>query len=217
MKSLESTGGDACTEMYRRFSGGDWTKQLPFHIRAMLGNNDFDKPLWQRRAMPPDGKIFELERFEDYLMSPFRQGLGFESWWTIHSTLETQGANGLRAIALIRKEVRDYDGKVKADRRRTLNDRDKLEDPGVNQYRGVANSNPSYSKGSTHRSYLVARLKRDAPDIADRLAAGEFKSARAAAIEAGIIAETPPLTWLRRWWKRATPEERSAFLAEIDQ
>ena len=33
-------------------------------------------------------------------------------------------------------------------------------------------------------TYLTARLKRDAPDIADRLERGEFKSVRAAAIEA---------------------------------
>jgi hypothetical protein len=38
----------------------------------------------------------------------------------------------------------------------------------------------------TSASYLVRRLKRDAPAIAERLAHGEFPSARAAAIAAGI-------------------------------
>jgi hypothetical protein len=39
-------------------------------------------------------------------------------------------------------------------------------------------------------AYLVAKLKRDAPEFADRLAVGEFRSARAAARAAGIIKPT---------------------------
>ena len=42
-------------------------------------------------------------------------------------------------------------------------------------------------QGGTNAEYLTARLKRDHPDIADRLANNEFKSVRAAAIEAGIV------------------------------
>lgn len=41
--------------------------------------------------------------------------------------------------------------------------------------------------------YLQARLRRDAPEVADALERGEFKSARAAAIEAGIITPLPSL------------------------
>lgn len=64
--------------------------------------------------------------------------------------------------------------------------------------------------------YLVARLKRDHPDIVERLAAGEFKSARAAAKAAGIKVEATPLQLLRRTWKRASPAERAAFRDEIE-
>ena len=39
--------------------------------------------------------------------------------------------------------------------------------------------------------YLKARLRRDAPEIAAALERGEIKSARAAAIEAGIIKPVP--------------------------
>jgi hypothetical protein len=63
--------------------------------------------------------------------------------------------------------------------------------------------------------YLVAKIKRDAPEFAERLAAGEFASARACARAAGIkVSEDKPLTVLRRAWKRATPTERATFLAE---
>jgi len=41
--------------------------------------------------------------------------------------------------------------------------------------------------------YLEARLRRDAPEVADALERGEIKSARAAAIEAGIITPFPSL------------------------
>lgn len=40
-------------------------------------------------------------------------------------------------------------------------------------------------------AYLKARLQRDHPEIADALDRGEFRSARAAAIEAGIIRPVP--------------------------
>ena len=40
-------------------------------------------------------------------------------------------------------------------------------------------------------AYLKARLQRDHPEIADALDRGEFRSARAAAIEAGIIKPVP--------------------------
>ena len=45
---------------------------------------------------------------------------------------------------------------------------------------------PFRNKGQT-KERLAARLKRDHPDIAARVANGEFKSIRAAALEAGIV------------------------------
>ena len=62
---------------------------------------------------------------------------------------------------------------------------------------------------------IVARLKRDRPDIAARLAAGEFRSARAAAREAGWVKPPDPLKELRRWWERASDADRAAFLREV--
>jgi hypothetical protein len=42
-------------------------------------------------------------------------------------------------------------------------------------------------KHGNQAAYLQARLRRDAPEVADALERGEFPSVRAAAIEAGII------------------------------
>ena len=47
-------------------------------------------------------------------------------------------------------------------------------------------------RGTTGAAYLTARIARDRPDIHERMKAGEFRSARAAAIEAGIIKPKPP-------------------------
>jgi hypothetical protein len=49
-------------------------------------------------------------------------------------------------------------------------------------------------KGGTSAEYLASRLRRDHPAIADRLAAGEFKSVRAAARAAGIVKPESPET-----------------------
>lgn len=49
------------------------------------------------------------------------------------------------------------------------------------------------TQGGTSQRYLLQRLARDCPEILDRVKSGEFKSARAAAIEAGIIKPVPSL------------------------
>jgi hypothetical protein len=59
--------------------------------------------------------------------------------------------------------------------------------------------------------YLVRRLKRDAPEIAEALARGEYKSARAAGIAAGIVKVPTPLDDLKRAWKKASKEEKDSF------
>jgi hypothetical protein len=53
-------------------------------------------------------------------------------------------------------------------------------------------SNRTLKRG-INTAYLQARLRRDAPGVAEALERGEIKSARAAAIEAGIITPFPSL------------------------
>lgn len=76
-------------------------------------------------------------------------------------------------------------------------------------------TNGEVTRGQNSVARIVARLKRDAPEVAERLAAGEFRSARAAGIAAGIVKPPQPLTELRRWWKRASDAERGVFLREV--
>jgi hypothetical protein len=69
--------------------------------------------------------------------------------------------------------------------------------------------------GSNSVAYIVRRLKRDAPEIAEALARGEYRSAHAAAVAAGFKVQGAPLTDARRAWKRLSAEERETFLREI--
>lgn len=60
---------------------------------------------------------------------------------------------------------------------------------------GRGNKTDSNTTRFTDRgqAYILRRLARDAPDVLERVKAGEFKSARAAAIKAGIITPFPSL------------------------
>jgi len=67
----------------------------------------------------------------------------------------------------------------------------------------------------TNPSYLTARIKRDHPEILERMKAGEFKSVRQAAIEAGIVKIPTILELLNRYWRKATPAEQVQFIKNI--
>ena len=58
---------------------------------------------------------------------------------------------------------------------------------------GIKGDHITFKRGTTGAAYLQARLRRDAPEVAEALERGEIKSARAAAIEAGIITPFPSL------------------------
>ena len=58
---------------------------------------------------------------------------------------------------------------------------------------GIKGDMITFKRGTTGAAYLQARLRRDAPEVAEALERGEIKSARAAAIEAGIITPFPSL------------------------
>lgn len=218
MKPSEVVAGELCRDMHMGFARNDWTAELPSHIRIMLGKNEWQRPLWRDRVMPPDSRRYRLKRFEDYLTRPFREGLGFTSWWTIHAALETQGKAGVEAIDLIRKEVAAYDLKVRRDRQRTTGESwGQLADHGGDRRSEDQGDNITLKSRGTSAAYLIAKLKREAPEMAERFIAGEFRSARAAALTAGIIKPTPVIIELRRAWKRATPEDRAIFRAEITE
>jgi len=73
-------------------------------------------------------------------------------------------------------------------------------------------NNTGFSRGSTNAATIVAKLKRDHPDIAKQLASGEFKSARAAGIAAGIVKVPSPLEIAKRAVDKLSSRDRAALL-----
>jgi len=71
-----------------------------------------------------------------------------------------------------------------------------------------------YPRRGNSRAYTLDRLSRERPDLYQRVIAKEL-TANAAAAEAGWRGKATALDDLQRAWKRATPEERAAFLAEV--
>jgi hypothetical protein len=69
----------------------------------------------------------------------------------------------------------------------------------------------------TQAEYLVRRLKRDAPEIAEKLARGEYPSARAAGIAAGIVKVPTALEQIRRLLPRLTADERETLRRELGE
>lgn len=67
----------------------------------------------------------------------------------------------------------------------------------------------------TSKSYLAARLKRDAPEVFERLCAGEIRSTRAAAIEAGIVRVPTLVERAVALFGRMTEAEKEEFLEAI--
>ncbi len=66
------------------------------------------------------------------------------------------------------------------------------------------------TEGGTTATYTLRRLKRDNPELAEKVIKGEM-TAHAAAIAAGIRKQKSALDNLMHWWGKADDRERSEF------
>ena len=65
-----------------------------------------------------------------------------------------------------------------------------------------------------NRTYILARLKRDGhQELAAQVKAGAL-SARQAGLQVGFVKPESGLTALRRAWKKASADERAAFMRD---
>ncbi len=71
------------------------------------------------------------------------------------------------------------------------------------------------TKFGNSAAYTLARLDRDAPELAERVRKGEL-SANAAAIEAGFRKKPTAIALLRAAWRKADDKERREFLTEVN-
>jgi hypothetical protein len=76
--------------------------------------------------------------------------------------------------------------------------------------------NVKKSDGGNSADYLAARVKRDRPDIAVRVEAGEFRSMRAAALEAGIVKPACPLKAAKKAVEKMDEDQFDAFMMWLE-
>lgn len=58
------------------FHGGQFLKELPKTIRAVLGENRWQKPMWMERVDKDTGEVYTFSRFEDFVTAPPTAGVG---------------------------------------------------------------------------------------------------------------------------------------------
>ena len=206
MSDTPSLAGERWRLAAETISGGFAVKVLAAHITWMLGDNDWKRPVWRERAIPPDGKTFDTPSFDQYLLRPLREGLALPTLLTVHKLCEADPKHGATAIAMLRREIPGYDARIKEDQKAVQDASREIVDTG----RPPKGTNiVPLTKGGNDR--LAARLKRDAPDEWQDYMAGEHKSVRAAALAAGIVKPPDPYKQLCKWWRAASEDERTAF------
>jgi hypothetical protein len=215
MSNPAAIAGERYRLAWQVIQGGDAVGALAGHITWMLGDNDWKRSVWRERAVPPDGKTFQTKTFDQYLLQPAREGLGLPTLLTVHKLCEADPKYGAKAIAMLRAEIGYYDERVKADHRGLLDELPRLPKHGEIGGGHTRADNVNSAEGGNSASYLAARIKRDHREVWAGYMAGEYRSVRAAALAAGIVREPLPLDHLRRWWQRASAEERALFRAEI--
>jgi len=137
----------------------------PKYIRKVL-----NEKAWQIRVIPSTGEVVEFDSFTDFVEAHPPEGLG-----TSIDMLKRMCEGHEEVRNMLLEEVTEAAGKHGGDR--------KSED--AQDQVDIINSND----GGTSESYALRRLKRDAPELAEKVLDGEM-SANAAAIEAGFRTKT---------------------------
>jgi hypothetical protein len=204
-------------------NGGDDLHSVAMHLILMVkGTADHPGALWPVRELN-DGTVVRLDRFIDYLLRPARDGLGLPSLHFLKRVLAAtvpaeHGGRALKMVsAELKKEHVDFDKQARRDEMRMQGERPALAEPGeIGRGRGD-NSTSIQGRGSTSSAYLAAKLRRDHPEIADRMARGEFRSVRAAAIAAGIVRQTTALEQIRKLIGKLDASELATLRDAIDE
>ena len=167
-----------------------------------------DEEAWREFATP-DGRVHHYDDFAEFVQAEPPKGLGGRVTPLIALCGSDKDlAEWVGREARVAERVRGLDGK-------TINAADNHSpEPG----RDIITTR-SDTDGGTSADYLTRRIVRDYPEIAERMKAGEFRSVRAAALEAGIVAQTlsvrvtDPASVARSLRKHMTPEQIAQLVA----
>ena len=161
---------DTFYQAIRRGESG--LKNVPDLLIKIISEN-----LWQSRMLKT-GEVVNFENFRDFITTEPPEGLG--------ETVEI-----LRKICSENDKALQLLNDVTA---KNMGGRGGNNNPdGLGGHTGKTcqvddvNLTSPDSKGGNSQEYLLARIKRDAPDVLEDYANGKYPSVRAAAIDAGII------------------------------
>jgi hypothetical protein len=136
---------------------------------------------------PRHGEAFEFGGLKEFVVH--EEGLGIPDWLPFMKALKAQD-EGSEAKELYWRMVRLDEGLDPL-----VGSAPELK--GQGRPKGEKHYHDNVSRQGTASEYVTARLNRDAPQIAEALARGEFPSARAAGIAAGFIKPSPPSLQLK--------------------
>ena len=215
-------------------SGSTALFSLALHIRHMVeGTVHFPGPLWQVREFPdgPNGKVITLDKFEDYLLKPAREGLGYKTLLNLHDILKgTHTKEADQALEILKREIPDFEARVEKERAKatarlveTAKEHGGARDGAGRKSEDNQGENFPLKKerktGSASPERVIARLKRDAAtdpnaqSLLDTLSAGDI-SARQAALQMGYIKPADPARIVEKQREKLPVEEQVAIWQE---
>lgn len=163
--------------------GGKTLEQLPGLLVRVI-----DEDMWRGYVVDPTGEEVEFSSFEEFVTTDIPEGMG-----TTVQRLKHLCRDEPPALDAIDRACRGKQG-----RRSDLFD-------------NVQEVAPTPAPTGNSRDTALRRLRDQRPDLHARVLAGEL-SAHAAMIEAGFRKRPQAVNELRKWWKKATDDERGEFL-----
>ena len=174
-------------------SGLKNVKSKAEHLEVMI--RGFEKHHGYKQLNDWDGNPFVS--YEYFCLAKYPYGLGYSKNHIDQIVHERRSAQALAANPEV-KELGEH-------RRPTKEEEENKGD------------NVTFTERGNSSSYLVRRLKRDAPEIAEGLANGEYPSARRAAIAAGIIREPTLLEQVFKLWGKLSEEDKRIFADAVPE
>jgi hypothetical protein len=158
-------------------------------------NRILDDGYYKEYEDPRHREIFCFQSLRDFVVHP--EGLDIPDWVPFMKALRAQD-DGSAAKDLYWRMV-GIDSRLdpftaQACAAQPLTQRGEIGKGRVPENRmAIGQSKPAERLSSNSQERILRRLARDRPDVLERVKTGEIKSARAAAIEAGIITPFPSL------------------------
>lgn len=143
--------------------------------------------LWQSYVDDVNGETLTFGSIDEFLISP--DGLAIRDLGLFQRCMQAV-ANSPGPIAPLAAKLLKRLKSPEVGMSAALPEVTDLPAHGENQHT-LGADNISSTKHGTSQSYLLRRLKRDAPELFQQLEAGAIKSVRAAAVEAGIVKDVP--------------------------